>query len=111
MKYKNGDYRAHGPINSLPLTMNHLGKKQGYPEPASGPNRHERRVEAKRRGYKLAISGKPGAKLIRRIFRRVGLNEAIMLMHGYNRGMKRHPGYPTMGAYDRTGGRLASPRK
>lgn len=111
MKYQKGDCRTHGPLKSRPLTMNHLGKKQGYPEPATGPNRHERRKDAKRKGYKLAIIGKPGAKLIRRLFRRVGLNEAIMLMHGYNRGVKRHPRYPTMGAYDRTGGRLASPKR
>lgn len=111
MKYKKGDCRAHGLLSSKPLTRRHLGKKQGYTEPATGPNRHERRREKAVSRYRLAIKGKAGAKLIRRLFRRVGLQDAIMLMHGYNRGVKRHPGYPTMGNYDKTGGKLASPRK
>lgn len=110
MKYQKGDYRAHGPLSSKPLTRRHLGMKDGYSEP--GPqNRHERRREKAVSRYRLAIKGKSGAKLIRRLFRSVGIQNAIMLMHGYNRGVKRHPGYPTMGDYDKTGGRLASPRK
>lgn len=104
-----GDYRKHGPLQNRPTTCNFLGKKQGFPEPATGPNRKQRRAQKKR--YQLAIKGSPGAKLLRRLFRRVGIQNAIMLMHGVNRGFKRHPGYPTRGDYDRTGGRLASPRK
>ena len=68
-------------------------------------------MKAGKNKYTLAIKGKPGAKLLRRMFRANGLQETIMLMHGYNRGVKRHPGYPTMGNYDKTGGYLASPRK
>ena len=110
MKYPKGDYRNHGPIKSRPLTRNNLGARQGYPEPASGPNRKARRFQASFSRYRLAIKGKPGAKLIRAMFRAQGVQETILLMHGYNRGVKKHPGYPTMGNYDRTGGRLASPR-
>ena len=104
MKYQKGDYRAHGPLSSKPLTRRHLVAP-------TGPNRHERRREKAVSRYRLAIKGKSGAKLIRRLFRSVGIQNAIMLMHGYNRGVKRHPGYPTMGNYDKTGGKLASPRK
>ena len=73
-----------------------------------GPNRHERRAHKQK--YRLAIKGKPGSKLVRALFRETSLQEAFMLMHGYNRGVKRHPGYATMGAYDKTGGKLVAPR-
>ena len=65
----------------------------------------------KKARYSLAIKGHPGTKILRRMIRAQGLQETMMLMHGYNRGVKRHPGYPTMGNYDKTGGYLASPRK
>ena len=68
-------------------------------------------MKAGKNKYTLAIKGKPGAKLLRRMFRAGGLQETIMLMHGYNRGVKRHPGYPTKGNRDRAGKILASPRK
>ena len=57
------------------------------------------------------LKGVPGASRFRDMVRKNGLQETIMLMHGYNRGVKRHPGYPTMGNYDKTGGCLAGPSK
>lgn len=107
-RFIKGNYRKHAPLTSRPTTCNALGKKEGYPEANDGKNRHERRAEKRR--YTLATKGKAGTKLLRRMFRANGLQETIMLMHGYNRGVKRHPGYPTMGNYDKTGGYLASPR-
>lgn len=105
-----GDYRKHGPLQNRPTACSFLGEKQGFPEPATGPNRKARRRAKAMTRYSF-LKGVSGAKILRRMVKSQGLRETIMLMNGVNRGVKRHPGYPTRGDYDRTGGRLASPRK
>ena len=84
MKYQKGDCRAHGPLHSVPLTMNPLGKKDGYPENKIGPNRHERRREKAliRRYSPSFLKGKPTASIIRRMVRTQGLRETVLMMHG-----------------------------
>lgn len=84
MKYQKGDCRAHGPLNSKPLTLHPLGKREGYPETKAGPNRHERRRERAliRRATKTNLKGRPTLSVIRGMVRRQGLKETILLMHG-----------------------------
>lgn len=83
MKYQKGDYRAHGPLTSKPLTVHPLGKKDGYPENKIGPNRHERRREKALILRSVSfLKGKPTASIIRRMVRTQGLRETILLMHG-----------------------------
>lgn len=105
-RFIKGDYRKHAPLKAKP-------SQNRIVEYAPETNRHERRrVKSLSRTYGPAIlKGVPGAARFRDMVRKNGLQETIMLMHGYNRGVKRHPGYPTMGNYDKTGGYLASPRK
>lgn len=83
-RFIKGDFRKHGELTSRGLTMNHLGKKQGFPEPASGQNRHERRREKAmiRRATKTNLKGRPTLSIVRRMVRAQGLRETIMLMHG-----------------------------
>lgn len=59
MKYQKGDCRARGKPEGRPITMNSLGKKEGYPEPASGPNRQQRRTERHFRGIRKNTVGVP----------------------------------------------------
>lgn len=87
MKYQKGDCRARVPLNSKPLTLHLLGKREGYPENKIGPNRHERRREKAliRRATKTNLKGRPTLSVIRGMVRRQGLKETIMLMHGRKR--------------------------
>lgn len=59
MKYQKGDCRAHGPLDSKPLTLHTLGKREGYPETKAGPNRHERRTSQHFRGIRMNSRGVP----------------------------------------------------
>ena len=101
-----GDCRKHAPLSSATAWPKIV-------EYAPAENRHYRRqAKAWKRIYGQAIlKGVPGASRFRDMVRKNGLQETIMIMHGYNRGVKRHPGYPTMGNRDRAGKILASPRK
>ena len=94
MKYQKGDCRAHGPLHSVPLTMNPLVTKRrmadkknhvdyGYAEPGE-TNRHERRREKAliRRYSPSFLKGKPTASIIRRMVRTQGLGETLLMMRG-----------------------------
>ena len=75
-------------------------------------NRHERRVKAARQRYQYKLKGKPGFKLLRRMFRANSPNETVAMMHGFSRSAeKKHPGYAKMGDYTREGFKLAVPKQ
>jgi len=57
-------------------------EKTFYIPASSGPNRHERRMEAKRSRIVYALKGRSGFKIIRRMFRKYGAEEVAKLMRG-----------------------------
>ena len=95
-KFQKGDYRRR----DKPSVLAEIGKsiliffrwlinniwngeeKSFYLPASSGPNRHERRVEAKRSRTVYALKGRPGFKLIRRMFRKYGVETVSKLMRG-----------------------------
>lgn len=95
-KYEKGDCRRHNRpsivmrmFGAVVLFFKWLamkvtkGEKKAFFIPASsGPNRHDRRVEAKRTRTVFALKGTPGFKLLRRMFRKYGVDEVIKCMNG-----------------------------
>jgi hypothetical protein len=95
MKYQRGDCRnrkEHGLFQTI-ITLFKMfigwvrglgkgGRKVAYIQAPSGPNRHERRREAKTRRVSYSFKGRPGFKLIRRMFRKYGYDTVIALMRG-----------------------------
>lgn len=96
-KYQKGDYRYRaragffktayqlagmffGWIKNL-LTGNGDGKTFYIPA-GDGPNRHDRRVEAKKHRVTYNFKGRPGFKIIRRMFRKYGYETVVKLMQG-----------------------------
>ena len=95
-KFQKGDYRRRDKPSVLAeigkalliffkwiiAKIRHGEEKSFYLPASSGPNRHERRVEAKRQRTVFALKGRPGFKLIRRMFRKYGVETVSKLMRG-----------------------------
>jgi hypothetical protein len=96
-KYQKGDYRYRRKdgisktiIKLITMLFSWLknllkGNREGKSfriQAPSGPNRHERRVEAKRTRTVYSFKGRPGFKLIRRMFRKYGYETVVKLMQG-----------------------------
>lgn len=95
-KFQKGDYRRRDKPSLLVVIGSmfmmffrwlvkkilHGEEKAFYIPASSGPNRHERRVEAKRQRTVYNFKGRPGFKLIRRMFRKYGYETVVKLMRG-----------------------------